>query len=43
MEVGYKFTEGFLGAEYGPSALFGQGIEVWEGSESGDRKKEYQS
>jgi hypothetical protein len=38
-DVGHKFTEGVLEGEYGPSALFGHGVEVWEGSGSGDRKK----
>jgi hypothetical protein len=30
-DVGHKFTRGFLGKEYGPSVLFGHGVEVWEG------------
>jgi hypothetical protein len=37
--AGDKFTAGFLSEEYGPSAIFCHGIEVWEGRESGHRKK----
>jgi hypothetical protein len=39
MDAGYKFIEGVLEEEYGPSALFGHDVEVWEGRGSGDRKK----